>query len=139
MFCTSQIEFRVGQGDKEYPGYYKLSKRLLCYPVVARRLLAVHAKYGGLPLFEDPLTCHGELCVAQGLIKADGESVTAEGDFKAPRFDVSGVYKALSLGGFFGRNKRWSEIPPDVNKFTVQECGISNRPCVFMVRGEVCF
>ncbi len=81
----------MGQGDNEYPGYYKMSKHQLCYPVVAQRLLAVHAKYGGLPLFEDPFTCHGELCVAQGLIKVDGDSVTAEGDFKAPPFNVSGV------------------------------------------------
>ena len=100
---------------------------------------AEHARQGGFPLLEDPLTCHGELCVAEGTLKSDGDVLTAVGGFVPPRAfgvaqsrDISGLYEVVALAGFFGKDKRWTVTPPDVSSFRVEEGSVKNKPCLFV-------
>jgi hypothetical protein len=100
---------------------------------------AEHARWGGFHLLEDPLTCHGELCVAEGTLESDGDVLTAVGGFVPPSAfekkqsrDLSGLYEVVALAGFFGKDKRWTVTPPDAAKFTVEEGSVSNKPCLFV-------
>jgi hypothetical protein len=100
---------------------------------------AEHARVGGFLLLEDPLVCHGELCVAEGLLKSHGDALTAVGGFMPPKaFElkqpqtVSGIYQVVAVGGYFGKDKRWTVSPPDASKFTVEECKVRNMPCLFI-------
>ena len=107
-------------------------------------MVTEHAQFQGFRLLEQPLVCHGELCVLEGLIKSDGDIVTAEGGytpastFKAKTMGtISDRYSAVSLGGFFGRDRRWTDVAPDCSKFTVEAVDIADRPCLFVALGQV--
>jgi hypothetical protein len=116
-----------------------MSRHQLCHRDIAEHLLAEHLRHQGFPLLEDPLSCYGELCVSEGLIKSDGDAVTAVGDLKSKLFNGSSdpfsifeKYEVLSLGGFFGTDKNWRATPPDITKLSVQIQDIHARPCLFV-------
>ncbi len=133
MNCLLQAEFKVGVGNKDYPGYRPLKQVEWCDPVYGTRLLAVHARHGGFPLLEPKLECAAQLHVVEGAVHVAKAPVVEVGcpwaaHAQAPPQTISGVYAAM------GQTNRvaWSVTPPAVGNWTVRPHPMGQSPCLFI-------
>ncbi len=129
MFFRWQPEFVVGYGNKDYPGYDKLTEAQLLDRAILQRLLEVHAQHAGFPLAEPTLVVKGPLCVTEGIVMISGCTVTEVGRVVGLALTVSVVYAAMN----WGTQVAWTETPPPLDaKWSVGASFIGDTPCLFI-------
>lgn len=126
---SSQPEFIVGYGDKDYENYRKLTARDFLNRATRDRLLRLHDQSGGFPLAEPTLVIKERLCVADGWVNIDGWCVTVVRKVPGEDLTVCGVYAAMTRNTKFV----WSTTPPPVDgTWGVDIADIYNWPCLFV-------
>ncbi len=126
-----QPEFVVGYGNKDYPGYQKLTEAQLLDRAIRQRLLEMHARHAGFPLAEPTLLVKGVLRVVDGCVLIDGSSVTVVGKVPGQDLTIRGVYAAVywnKLGQI-----AWTQtLPPLDGDWSVGAISIRDAPCLFI-------
>ncbi len=107
-----QPKFVVGYGNKNYPGYHKMTEAQLLDRAIRQRLLEVHAQHAGFPLAEPTLVVKNTLCLAEGDVLIESSYVNEVGWIGVGcGLTVRGVYAAMT----WSTKVAWTETPPPLD------------------------
>ncbi len=119
----------VGYGNKDYPGYHKMTQAQWLDRAIRQRLLEVHAQHAGFPLAEPTVVVKGLLYVAEGVVLIDGSRVNVVGKVPGQELTVRGVFAAMN----WGTKVAWTKTPPSLDAtWSVWATDIGDAPCLFV-------
>ena len=124
-----QLDVNVGKGDRDYPGYRKLTAADVVDVAMCARLLAAHQVDGGWALLEEPLICNSRLCIAEGFLVVNGWLVIEDGYSYDPPQKLRSRSPALAE---ITKTALMGTPPPLDCHFTFLPKNIRDFPCLFV-------
>ncbi len=135
VYCLFSCFFKqpyavVGYGNKNYPGYHKMTQAEFLNRAIRQRLFELHVQRAGFPLAEPILVIKDRLCVAEGKMMIDGSQIHVVGKVAGLDLAIHDVFAAMN----WDTKVAWTRTPPRLDGVCSVKAkdNIGDKPCVFI-------